>query len=115
MSISSLLGAVGVLASLALAAPARIHRRQDCFHSRNNPSCWNDAFNLETNFYEKAPKGVTREYFFTLSEVMAAPDGFDRMVLAINGKVPGPTIVANWGDQVGMIHGRHQHEEAPIR
>ena len=27
-----------------------------------------------------------------------APDGVDRLVLAVNGQYPGPTIYANWGD-----------------
>lgn len=102
MSISSLLGAVSVLASLAMAAPTQMLERQDCtFDSSKTPSCWSAGFNLDTNYYEKVPKGGKREYFFTLSEIKASPDGFERSVLAINGQVPGPTIVANWGDQVG--------------
>jgi FtsP/CotA-like multicopper oxidase with cupredoxin domain len=27
-----------------------------------------------------------------------APDGFARPVMVVNGQIPGPTIVADWGD-----------------
>ena len=31
-----------------------------------------------------------------MTNITAAPDGFERIVLAVNGTVPGPTIEANW-------------------
>ena len=33
----------------------------------------------------------------------AAPDGIERIILSVNGSVPGPTIIADWGDTVGKI------------
>jgi FtsP/CotA-like multicopper oxidase with cupredoxin domain len=47
--------------------------------------------------------GVTREYWFNLQQSTAAPDGISRMVMTINGTIPGPTIIADWGDWV-IIH-----------
>jgi FtsP/CotA-like multicopper oxidase with cupredoxin domain len=32
-----------------------------------------------------------------------APDGIERVVLTVNGTVPGPTIEANWGDDI-VVH-----------
>lgn len=48
--------------------------------------------------------GVTREYWFELTDGVAlSPDGVSRYVQTINGTVPGPTIVADWGDNV-VVH-----------
>jgi FtsP/CotA-like multicopper oxidase with cupredoxin domain len=46
---------------------------------------------------------VTREYWFDLEHVTVAPDGRSRSALAINGSIPGPTIDADWGDDV-VVH-----------
>ncbi|KAF2267368.1 laccase-1 [Lojkania enalia] len=50
--------------------------------------------------------GVTREFWFDVTNTTIAPDGVERIVLAVNGSVPGPTIEANWGDTV-KIHVRN--------
>ncbi|KAJ4361052.1 uncharacterized protein N0V89_001621 [Didymosphaeria variabile] len=47
--------------------------------------------------------GVTREYYFELTDVTVAPDGYSRSAMAVNGSIPGPTIIADWGDTV-VIH-----------
>lgn len=66
-------------------------------------SVWCD-YDLSTDYYEVVPEtGVTREYWFEINQTTAAPDGYSRMVMAINGSVPGPTIYADWGDIV-KIH-----------
>jgi len=43
------------------------------------------------------------EYWLEIANITAAPDGIERIILAVNGSVPGPTIHANWGDTV-KIH-----------
>lgn len=64
---------------------------------------WCD-YDISTNYYDESPDtGVTVEYWFELSNITAAPHGISRTVLAVNGSVPGPTIEANWGDNV-VIH-----------
>ncbi|KXH41757.1 multicopper oxidase [Colletotrichum simmondsii] len=86
-------------------APSTLEKRQDCvFDSALNPSCWDGTHDLTTNWYEEAPNtGVIREYWFEVTNTTMAPDGVERMVLSINGTVPGPTIIADWGDTV-VVH-----------
>jgi len=73
------------------------------FDSATAPTCWGN-FSLSTNWYDEAPDtGVIREYWLELTNSTMAPDGFPRMVLSVNGTVPGPTIEADWGDTLGKF------------
>lgn len=45
--------------------------------------------------------GVTREYWFNIENGTASPDGIEIPVMTVNGSLPGPTIIADWGDWVG--------------
>jgi len=50
---------------------------------------------------------VIRPYTFTVSRGKAAPDGYLKNVLLINGQFPGPMIEANWYEtQVQPAGGR---------
>ncbi|KZV97348.1 hypothetical protein EXIGLDRAFT_764477 [Exidia glandulosa HHB12029] len=63
--------------------------------------CWDGRFDIATNYYTTGPRtGVTRVYHWTLQNVTLSPDGIPRMALAMNGQMPGPTLVANWGDTI---------------
>ncbi|CAE6472720.1 unnamed protein product [Rhizoctonia solani] len=42
--------------------------------------------------------GAVVDYNFVISNVQAAPDGFERSVVAVNGQIPGTLITANKGD-----------------
>lgn len=45
--------------------------------------------------------GVTREYDFHINASFApGPDGVYRDFVSVNGQIPGPTIFADWGDEV---------------
>ena len=58
---------------------------------------------ISTNYYDTVPNtGVTREYWFNIENTTAAPDGVEMPAQLINGSFPGPTIIADWGDEVGM-------------
>ncbi|PBP19049.1 multicopper oxidase [Diplocarpon rosae] len=71
-----------------------------CTHSATERSCWGD-YDLTTDYYNVVPDtGVTREYYLELSNTTAAPDGYSRDVLLVNGTFPGPTLFADWGDTV---------------
>ncbi|CAD6885205.1 unnamed protein product [Tilletia laevis] len=59
-------------------------------------------FILSPTFDTKASP-QTREYSWTVSEVIAAPGGINRRMLVVNGKYPGPTIEANLGDRI-VVH-----------
>ncbi|RMY20734.1 hypothetical protein D0867_03796 [Hortaea werneckii] len=45
----------------------------------------------------------TREYNFEVTNTTLSPDGVERLVLAVNGQMPGPAITANWGDEI-VVH-----------
>lgn len=95
------LGAGAVPASLASRSSPSLTQRSCAFDSANAPSCWGD-YSLSTNYYSDGPDtGVVREYWFDIVNGTASPDGVERMVYTINGSIPGPTIVADWGDTVG--------------
>ncbi|KAI0016542.1 multicopper oxidase [Xylariomycetidae sp. FL0641] len=108
MRLSALLSGISALHSLPFVAAAphpehpSLSKRCD-FDSASSPECWGD-FSLSTDWYSEAPDtGVTREYWLELVNKTAAPDGVERMVLTVNGTVPGPTLYADWGDTV-VIH-----------
>ncbi|GFZ52064.1 hypothetical protein JCM24511_09836 [Saitozyma sp. JCM 24511] len=46
---------------------------------------------------------TTREYWWDLEAVGGAPDGYSRLVYAVNGQYPGPLIEANEGDTI-IVH-----------
>ncbi|KAF3761016.1 hypothetical protein M406DRAFT_83754 [Cryphonectria parasitica EP155] len=94
------------LSSLALAAPRQVPAlAKRCVNSASDRSCWGD-YDLSTDYYDidaVPDTGVTREYWFNIINGTAAPDGVERTVLTINGSIPGPTIIADWGDTV-VVH-----------
>ncbi|KAL2858510.1 Cupredoxin [Aspergillus pseudoustus] len=72
---------------------------------------WCD-YDINTNYHDITPDtGVTREYWLEIDEVTAAPDGFPRPATAINGTIPGPTLYADWGDNV-VIHVKNNLQES---
>ncbi|KAI0132167.1 Cupredoxin [Xylariales sp. AK1849] len=54
---------------------------------------------LKMNFaVSKEP--TVREYVFNISQALAAPDGFQKPMILVNGQSPGPLIEANTGDTI---------------
>ncbi|KAI2467262.1 putative multicopper oxidase [Annulohypoxylon bovei var. microspora] len=102
--------AITTLFATSLVSASSVHRRHchnnigKCdFHASKSPKCWGDH-SLATNWYDEIPDtGVTREYWFEILNSTAAVDGVERIVLTVNGSVPGPTIIADWGDNV-IVH-----------
>lgn len=100
--------ALTTLVATSLVSASSVHRRHchigKCnFNPSKSPQCWGNH-SLDTNWYDETPDtGVTREYWLEIQNGTAAVDGVERMVLTINGSVPGPTIYADWGDNV-IIH-----------
>ncbi|KUL87251.1 hypothetical protein ZTR_03350 [Talaromyces verruculosus] len=77
-----------------------------CNNGPDRRSCWGN-FDISTNYYKEVlDTGVTREYWFDVVNTTAAPDGVDRVALTVNGTIPGPTIIADWGDTV-VVHVRN--------
>jgi FtsP/CotA-like multicopper oxidase with cupredoxin domain len=46
---------------------------------------------------------LTPEYWLSVEHANCAPDGYQRVCQTFNGTVPGPAIVADWGDTL-VIH-----------
>ncbi|KAF2148105.1 multicopper oxidase [Myriangium duriaei CBS 260.36] len=66
-------------------------------------STWCD-YSTSTNYYTDGPTtGVTREYWLVIEETTKSVDGYERYVQLVNGTLPGPTIEADWGDEV-IVH-----------
>ncbi|KAI1501910.1 multicopper oxidase [Biscogniauxia marginata] len=101
--ITFLSGLSAIVSYTFVNASPLTHRQQCQFDSATAPECWGD-FSLSTNWYDEVPDtGVVREYWLDIVNGTAAPDGFERMVLTVNGSFPGPTIEADWGDTV-VVH-----------
>jgi FtsP/CotA-like multicopper oxidase with cupredoxin domain len=81
-----------------------LNERASCSgNTASNRSTWCD-YSTATDYYNVVPDtGVTKEYYFELQETTVAPDGYSRTALTINGTIPGPTIIADWGDTV-VVH-----------
>lgn len=94
-------GSDAVVDTTARSAPATLAKR--CTNSADDRACWGD-YDISTNYYDTGPDtGVTREFWWEITNTTASPDGIERIVLAINGTVPGPTIYADWGDTI-VVH-----------
>lgn len=83
-------------------ADGRCTEMKDCTHTPKTRACWSSGFSIATDFDTKWPAtGATRTYHLTISNGTSAPDGVPRFpTLLINGKYMGPTIYADWGDEV---------------
>lgn len=98
---------LSLLAGLPVSLGAAVQKDNSansstCTNGPSSRSCWSDGFDISTNYYENVPDtGVTREYWFNIENTTASPDGVEIPVMLINGSLPGPTIFADWGDEVG--------------
>ena len=43
------------------------------------------------------------EYWLSVENTTLSPDGYTRQTLTFNGTIPGPAIIADWGDNL-VIH-----------
>jgi len=109
MRISSLFtlasGAAAISIPSLQASPLRPRQsnNSNCENTATSRSCWGN-FSIDTNFYDDGPDtGVTREYWLSVVNVTCAPDGYQRTCLTFNGTIPGPAIIADWGDTL-LIH-----------
>ncbi|KAK3938958.1 Cupredoxin [Diplogelasinospora grovesii] len=97
-----------VAGSSALTIPhvhpeANLLPRQSCENSATSRSCWGN-YSIDTNYYDETPDtGKTVEYWLSVEEGSCAPDGYTRTCMTFNGTVPGPTLIADWGDNL-VIH-----------
>ena len=60
-------------------------------NTASDRSVWCD-YDISTNYYDVVPDtGVTREYWFELTNTTASPDGYARTILSVNGTIPKDT------------------------
>ncbi|KAI5366534.1 putative multicopper oxidase, type 1, carbohydrate binding module family 20, cupredoxin [Septoria linicola] len=87
-----------------------------CTNGPDSRGCWNGGFDIDTDFDQDWPvTGRTVSYDFTITNTTLAPDGFERLVYAINGQYPGPTIYANWGDTIAVtVHNEMENNGTSI-
>lgn len=76
---------------------------QVCPNTPTSRSCWGQ-YSTDTNYYTTYPEtGDTVEIWLSAEESTCNPDGYERSCMTFNGTMPGPPIVANWGDEL-VIH-----------
>jgi len=86
--------------SVQLTHEPTLKPRKACENTPKSRHCWGE-YSLDTNYYEVTPDtGRTAEYWLLAEEGLCAPDGYNRTCMAFNGTIPGPTIIANWGDKI---------------
>jgi len=68
----------------------------------NSRHCWAPGFTSSTDMYTTWPNtGAIVSYNLRIENTTCNPDGAgSRVCMLINGRYPGPTIVANWGDTI---------------
>lgn len=85
--------------SLSSSATSTTKPDSQCTNSPFTRQCWGNGFSIATNYDSTWP--VTNKvvsYHLEVKNTTLAPDGVPRVVYAINGQFPGPTIRASWGD-----------------
>ncbi|KAJ5919191.1 hypothetical protein N7466_010134 [Penicillium verhagenii] len=61
-------------------------------------------YDINTDYESIAPNtGATREYWLYINDLQLSPDGVSRSVITANNTIPGPTLFADWGDNV-IVH-----------
>ncbi|KAJ4287146.1 hypothetical protein N0V90_012544 [Kalmusia sp. IMI 367209] len=74
-----------------------------CQNTNTSRKCWGE-FDINTNWYDTIfHTGRTVEYWLTVEEIDCAPDGYRTKCIVANGTMPGPAIIADWGDDV-VVH-----------
>ncbi|KAI8932752.1 hypothetical protein NX059_010242 [Plenodomus lindquistii] len=82
------------------------HKRQNgyetsCNYGPESRGCWTNGFSIDTDMDINWPNtGKTVKYHLEITNSTGSPDGFERPMMLINGQYPGPTIVADWGDDL---------------
>jgi FtsP/CotA-like multicopper oxidase with cupredoxin domain len=70
-----------------------------CTNGPLSRACWQAGYSIATDFDNKIPpNGRERVHDLEITNTTMAPDGFERLVMAINGQYPGPILEANWRD-----------------
>jgi FtsP/CotA-like multicopper oxidase with cupredoxin domain len=97
-AILGLLFALGAAARPADSYSALAPRAACSGNTATTRSSWCD-WSVDDDYYTTGPDtGVIREYWLSLEDSTVSPDGVSRSAMTINGSIPGPTIIGDWGD-----------------
>ncbi|KAK5658990.1 hypothetical protein OQA88_1076 [Cercophora sp. LCS_1] len=88
-----------------LSPRAELAKRAPTCNTPTNRACWTTGFNINTDYETNFPAtGVVRNYNFVITEQDNWTGGADgvpkKKAMLINGRFPGPNIVADWGDTI---------------
>jgi hypothetical protein len=86
-------------------AIARVDKKSlnSCANTPDSRHCWGEV-SVDTNYITTIPDtGHTVEVWLSAEEAICSPDGFERTCMTFNGTMPGPPIIANWGDEL-IVH-----------
>lgn len=116
--------ALSSLASASVVPAVPEHTLQErqtkdsaCTNGPFSRACWKNGFSIATDFDLKYPTtGKTVTYDLTITNSTCNPDGNgERLCLKVNNQYPGPTIRAEWGDQVVVnVHNKMQDNGTSI-
>ena len=110
LSLTSLVAGVASVAAFSIPHAPRgfgfdLQPRQNgsCENTPTSRQCWGEH-SIDTNYYRVVPEtGNTVEKWLSIEQGPCAPDGYNRTCMTINGTMPGPTIIADWGDNL-ILH-----------
>ncbi|KAH8885289.1 laccase-1 [Thozetella sp. PMI_491] len=80
-----------------LASLLPLASREFCQNGPHSRNCWGEH-NISTNYYDTIPEGKIVPVWLSIEQGPCAPDGFNRTCMTFNGTIPGPAIIADWGD-----------------
>ncbi|KAF9152509.1 hypothetical protein BG015_005148 [Linnemannia schmuckeri] len=116
--VTSVLAITTLLLSITLLIIDRLRSRDpnslwdhSSYDIKNDP--W--EYNLSRSNFSISKVPTKRYYEWTISQHVVAPDGFERPMLLVNGKFPGPMVEANTGDMIvvkvtnNMVNGTAIH------
>ncbi|KAJ4300009.1 hypothetical protein N0V90_005257 [Kalmusia sp. IMI 367209] len=73
-------------------------------NTNKDRGCWvkkgSKTYNIDTDYEDDFPVGITRTFNLEISEKTVSPDGFPKVAQVVNGQFPGPLIEACWGDTI---------------
>jgi len=83
--------------------PILLPPSERCQNGPTSRKCWGE-YDTNTNYYTTVPDtGKTRTVWLNVQEGTCNQDGYKRPCMTVNGTIPGPAIIADWGDNL-VIH-----------
>ncbi|KAF2640030.1 laccase precursor [Massarina eburnea CBS 473.64] len=114
---ASLINATPIRAEPLAIIPNALEKKQTCTNSPTNRNCWLPGYDANTDQYTSWPNtGVIVRKTLVITNTTCNPDGNgERVCLLVDGSLPGPTIIGNWGDTFEItVRNQLQHNGTSI-